>query len=253
MTGNAPAGIVPVIALTDEELCALDGGPSAEQIAPSPWLNAQDDAARRIACEVAVRGLTARNLIIASASSAGGTHVEIHPDLKTTLDRRRSCPAIVVAQRQSPAGSQTRVLYLDDDGVLEEDVTRGGLHAFTILPRALATTRLAALADPAAAARPHPASRPRTLPLTAIADGTPIVGTEAVRCVTAVGHVARDPSGQPRDQRIAVYALSDRVLITEPSPPSDQTEAMLIVTEVSPGQLLQRMDELLTTLAGAQP
>jgi hypothetical protein len=245
-----------VIALTDEELCALDGGPGAEQVAPSPWLDAQDDAARRIACEVAVRGLTARNLIAVSASPAGDKFAEIHPELKTTLDMRRSSRSIVVAQRQSPTGSHTRVLYRHDETVLEEDVTPGGLHTFTVLLCTPAAARLAALADPAGAARDHPASQPRTLPLTAIADGAPIAGTEGVRSVTAIGLVTRDTAGEPCERRVAVYALADRVLTTEPVPhgeqPGDQNRAMLVVTEVSSGQLLQRIDELLTTPAGAQ-
>ncbi len=240
-----------MIALTDEELCALDGGPSVGQVAPLPWLNAQDEAARDLACEVAIRGLTARSLIVAAVSASGAAGYELDHDLKTTLDIRRSSRSIVVAQRQSSAGSLTSVLYLRDEGVLEEVVSPGGLHAFSILPCTIAATRLAALSDLAGAARDNAASQPRTLSLASIATGTPIDGGGTVRSVTVVGHIGRDNAGQPSDRRAAVYALADRVLITEPVPSSDHAEAMLLITEVSPGQLIQRMNELLSTPAGA--
>ena len=68
---RAGAAPLPVIALTDEEIAALDGDLAKRGPVPLPWLNGKDKAARELACQVALRGLAARRLVVPLGGEVG--------------------------------------------------------------------------------------------------------------------------------------------------------------------------------------
>ena len=126
---------VPVIALTDEELAALDGGPSAPPVAPRPWLDQQDDACRELLCQVALRSLATRGIVVPTGAVEDGGRgvVAMHRDLRAALLMRHSALALVAAQRQTAAETVHRMLFLHEGGaVLEEDVSPHGVHRLKI-------------------------------------------------------------------------------------------------------------------------
>lgn len=240
---------MPVIALTDEELAALDGGPDGSPVAPQPWLDAQDEASRQVICQVALRGLTARGIVVpAGAGEDGRDLVAIHQNLRAALSMRHSALALVLAQRQAGAECAYRVLFLHEDAaVLEEDVTHRGLHRLSVMDAAAAAERLATFVDPMGAAgdqRPKPA---RTVSLADVAGGAGIPDVGAARFVTMVGRLARpEPNGgaEPAERRLTVYALPDRVVVAEPAL-TDTGEAGLTMSAVGAAALERRLAALL--------
>src|SRR5215469_13697709 len=109
---------VPVITLTDEELAALDGGPTAPPVAPRPWLDQQDETSRELVCQVAFRGLAARGIVMPTGTVDDGGRgvVAMHQDLRAVLLMRHSALALVAARRQGDGESADRVLFLHEDG-----------------------------------------------------------------------------------------------------------------------------------------
>jgi hypothetical protein len=240
MAGTEPAGAEPLIALTDEEIAALDGGPDADHVAPRPWLDTQDEPQHNLICQVALRGLAARGLAVPRTDADGDPAVAAAPDLAQALALRKTAPVIVIAQRRTTADSVSRVLYAHPATVLEEDITPGGLHGFILLAAGLAAVRLTRFVVPPGIAREHPDPDPRVIPLTDIATGTGIDGLEDTRHVTALARVARDTE----QQRLTVYALSDKVVLAEPGARDGQP--VLTLTETSEPRLTGTLATLLT-------
>lgn len=237
---SAPA---PVIALTDEELAGLDGGPQARPVAPQPWLDRQDEGNRELICQVALRGLAARGIVLPDPDPSQRSVVAIHEDLRAVLVMRRSARAIVLAQRHTGTEYHTRMLYLHDDhAVLEDDISAGGLHGLTVMTTATAIQRLAELADPSSAAGRTPAGQPRLAKLADIAAGTGVPGIEDAQFVTTVGHLGPGEANKAAEQRLTVYALRDRVLLAEPL--TTEGQPGLNITDVSARDLRQRLGEL---------
>ena len=238
---------VPVITLTDEELAALDG-PRALAVAPQPWLEGQKVSGRMLACQVALRSLAARGIVLPTGLDAGNAAdrgaLALHQDLRAVLAMRRSALGIVLAQRRSGAERQSRMLYLHDGGALEEDISAAGLHGLTVVSSVRAGERLATFTDPARVAGDGRATRARhasrTVSLTDIATGADISGLQGARFVTAVGRLYTGPDGQREEQRVTVYAHADRVVLAEPVTTADGDHS-LAFTEVSTPELGERM------------
>jgi hypothetical protein len=219
LTARAAAAPLPLIALTDEEIAALGAGPVDLGPVPLPWLAPKDEAARELACQVALRGLAARRLIVPlgpeDRPDGDREYVALHDDLRAVLAMRRSAQAVICALRESD--ERLRLLYLGSTGALEEAISPGGLHGFTVLAHAAVAGRLAGFADTGDAAvaelAPGPGSAPRILPLAEIARGAqpPVTG---VRSVTMVSQLAFGETDG--EQRLTVYAKEAGVVVASP-------------------------------------
>jgi len=255
--GEAP---LPVIALTDEEIAALDGDLAARGPVPLPWLDTKDTAARELACQVALRGLAARRLVIplgaaggeadgevgrgAGGGEVGREYIALQDDLRAVLAMRRSAHAAAFALRESDG--RMRLLYLGSSGALEEAISPGGLHGFTVVGYADAADRLAAFADPedaaAAAVEPGRDPEPRVLPLAEIARGAEIPAMAGVRSVTMVTRLVF--GADAGEQRLTVYAKEAGVVVACPAEASGAPA--LRFTEVSKSGLRECLADLLS-------
>ena len=255
--GEAP---LPVIALTDEEIAALDGDLAARGPVPLPWLDTKDTAARELACQVALRGLAARRLVIpfgaaggeadgeagrgAGGGEAGREYIALQDDLRAVLAMRRSAHAAAFALRESDG--RMRLLYLGSSGALEEAISPGGLHGFTVVGYTDAADRLAAFADPedaaAAAVEPGRDTEPRVLPLAEIARGAEIPAMAGARSVTMVTRLVF--GADAGEQRLTVYAKEAGVVVACPAEASGAPA--LRFTEVSKSGLRECLADLLS-------
>jgi hypothetical protein len=247
--GEAP---LPVIALTDEEIAVLDGDLAERGPVPLPWLDGKDKAARELACQVALRGLAARRLVVPLGTEGGGAaggeigreRIALRDDLRAVLAMRRSAHAVAFALRGSDG--RMRLLYLGTSGALEEAISPGGLHGFTVVARAAAAERLAAFADPedaaAASLKPGRESEPRVLALAEIARGAEIPAMAGVRSVTMVTRLVFGSDGG--EQRLTVYAKEAGVVVACPADASGAPA--LRFAEVSRSGLRERLADLLS-------
>ena len=240
---RAGDGRVVVIALTDEEISALDG-PENAQVAPRPWYDEQDQETRDTALMVALRGLAARGIAVPSEwSEEGSVSVALPQDVHAALAMRHAASVIVVAHQQVETGMQARVLYGQGPRlVLEEHVTGGGLHTFSVMPTLEAVDRLMEMVDPGGTAAADAGSR--TLTLTEVAAGEGGLGElNDTRCVTILGKMSLRSGGEPVEERISVYALTDRVELAEPRERDGST--VLEVAGVSSDTPRRRLGDLL--------
>ncbi len=246
--GEAP---LPVIALTDEEIAALDGDLAERGPVPLPWLDGKDKAARELACQVALRGLAARRLVVplgteggAAGGEVGKERIALRDDLRAVLAMRRSAHAVAFALRESDG--RMRLLYLGTSGALEEAISPGGLHGFTVVARAAAAERLAAFADPedaaAASLKPGRESEPRVLALAEIARGAEIPAMAGVRSVTMVTRLVF--GSDAGEQRLTVYAKEAGVVLACPADASGAPAFRF--AEVSRSGLRERLADLLS-------
>jgi hypothetical protein len=262
LIGRAEETPLPVIALTDEEIAALDGDLAERGPVPLPWLDGKDKAARELACQVALRGLAARRLVIplgaerdgkaeggevgrgAEGGEVGRGYIVLRDDLRAVLAMRRSAHAVAFALRESDG--RMRLLYLGTSGALEEAISPGGLHGFTVVARAAAAERLAAFADPedAAVVSPEPGreSEPRVLPLAEIARGAEIPALTGVRSVTMVTRLVF--GSDAGEQRVTVYAKEAGVVVACPADASGAPA--LRFAEVSRSGLRECLADLLS-------
>lgn len=249
LTARAESEPLPLIALTDEEIAALGAGPADLGPVPLPWLAARDEAERELACQVALRGLAARRLVVplGSDDKPGGPrdrqeYVALHDDLRAVLAMRHSAHAVLAALRQSD--QRMRLYYLGSTGALEEAISPGGLHGFTVVNHAVVAERLADFADPAGVAAAGPRSGreapPRILSLADIAQGAKLPVTDA-RSVTMVSELAFD--GTAGEQRLTVYAKETGVIVA--SPAETDGEQGLEFAEVTGPGLRDRVAALL--------
>lgn len=252
LTDRAGEAPLPVIALTDEEIAALDGDLAERGPVPLPWLDGKDKAARELACQVALRGLAARRLVVPLGTEGGGAaggevgreRIALRDDLRAVLAMRRSAHAVAFALRESDG--RMRLLYLGTSGALEEAISPGGLHGFTVVARAAAAERLAAFADPedaaAASLKPGRESEPRVLALAEIARGAEIPAMAGVRSVTMVTRLVF--GSDAGEQRLTVYAKEAGVVVACPADASGAPA--LRFAEVSRSGLRERLADLLS-------
>jgi hypothetical protein len=252
LIGRAEEAPLPVIALTDEEIAALDGDLAQRGPVPLPWLDDKDKAARELACQVALRGLAARRLVIPlgaegdtgpESGETGREYIALRDDLRAVLAMRRSAHAVAFALRESDG--RMRLLYLGTSGALEEAISPGGLHGFTVVAGAAAAERLAAFADPedaaVAALKPGRESEPRVLPLAEIASGAEIPAMAGVRSVTMVTRLVFGADAGER--RVTVYAKEAGVVVACPADAGGAPA--LRFAEVSRSGLRERLADLL--------
>ena len=240
-----------MIALTDEEVAALDGDLAGQGPVPLPWLAGKDKAARELACQVALRGLAARRLIVplgpddgVAGGEDGREFIALRNDLRAMLAMRRSAHGVVFALRQND--NRMRVVYLGTSGALEEAISPGGLHGFTVVTQAAAAERLAAFADPGGAAatspRPGQETEPRVLSLAEIARGAELPGVADARSVTMVTRLVF--GSDAGEQRLTVYAKEAGVVVACPVDASGAPA--LRFAEVSQSGLRERLAALLS-------
>lgn len=237
---------VPVIALTDEEVAALDGEIAELGPVPMPWLAGLDEASRKLACQVALRGLAARRIAVpldageARTGDDGIQRVALRDDLRAVLLMRRTAHGAIFALRQSDGRS--RLVYLGKSGALEEAISPGGVHGFTVVSLEAVAGRLAAFADPDDAAadsvKPRP---PSVLRLADIARGAELPGAAGARTVTMVTRLVFGSAAG--EQRLTVYA--SEAGLTVASPADAAGEPGLRFAEVSRSGLRDRMSDLL--------
>jgi hypothetical protein len=254
LTARAEAEPLPLIALTDEELAALGSGPADLGPVPLPWLATKDEAERVLACQVALRGLAARRLVVPLGPEGGHEYVALHDDLRAVLAMRHSARAVICALRESD--ERMRLFYLGLTGALEEAISPGGLHGFTVLAHEAVAGRLAAFTDPEQAAADLPpsgrAAPPRIVPLAEIAQGAqlPVTGAPSgagPKWVTMVERlVFGEGDEQPREQRLTVYAKEAGVVVASPVE-ADGAQALRF-TEVTRAGLRECLDDLLPVL-----
>src|ERR1700690_465418 len=243
LIARARDAVLPVITLTDEELAALDG-PEGAPVAPQPWLERQESSGKLLACRVALRGLAARGIVLPTGHTREDSRVAaIHQDVRSVLVMRRSAHGFVLAQRRGPRGHDARMLYLHDGGVLEESISPGGLHALSVAAPAAAAGRLAEFADPENTATASCDKSPQIMALSDVATGTGAAYLQSARFITTIGRLAQDASGQPDERRISIYALTDRLILTEPAAHASE-QSCLAIGVISADGLRQRLVRL---------
>ena len=245
---RAEAEPLPVIALTDEEVAALDGEIAELGPVPMPWLAGKDEQSRELACQVALRGLAARRLVVPLDSGGDGPQrMALRDDLRAVLIMRRTAHAAAFALRQSDG--RMLLLYLGTSGALEEAISPGGVHGFTVVGLDAVAGRLAAFADPddAAATSESPQPGPTlVLRLADIAQGAQFPGVTGTRTVTMVTRLLFGPAQDGTaegERRMTVYAKEAGVIVAFPA--DADGEPGLRFAEVSRSGLRERMAGLL--------
>lgn len=231
--GTAKDRLFPLIRLTDEELCALDGGPGNPSGTPYPWLDGHEDGQRTFGCQAAIRVLAVRGLITMDEQKGAEPHAA--KSLRAALHVRSTADTTVMAERRSATDKRFRLLYIHAACALEDDVTSDGVHSLSIASRELALARLTRFADPDRNAQPSPDTERRFLPYDRIATGMTSGELSIAQYVTAI-HLTSEAG----DKRITVYTLINKVLVTEPAMAARSSPGVCI-EEVSPARLATRI------------
>jgi hypothetical protein len=207
-----------LVALTDEQLAALDGDQRI-QFTATPWLDQQPEQ-RGFAAHVGLRALLAAGRVReVTVAGSGEPRWQAAPDIAGCLVLRRTATRFTTAERtvQTEQGPQVHRLhhYVHDSGVLEEEVTAAGIHRFTPVRADQVAARLVAVVDPAsvASAGEDPV-RVRASELAAGPLAATLAGTRALTVLTVV----RTADGTV--QQISASATDDQVLTLEALDPS---------------------------------
>lgn len=207
-----------LIALTDEQIAALDGH-ARRQFTAMPWLEEHPEQ-RRLAAGVALRALMAAGRVSPLAHEAGRpARWRAAPEIAGCLVLRRTAPVFTTAERtvQGPGGPEVHRLhyYAHADGVLEEEVTAHGMHRFTPLLPAQVTARLQAFVDPAgAAAGGGGPVRVRASELAGSPLAPRLAATRALTGLTIV------TTADGAVRQASVYATAEEVLVMEALDPA---------------------------------
>lgn len=200
-----------VLSLTDEELLAIDGG--VPGVAPLLWIGSKSEAEKELAVTVALRSLAAAGSIVLQAGDGPGAFVLNMPlDARAALQLRRRASAILVAEQRAGPVVRARVLYRQvAQVVLEEDVSPGGLHAFSVASGDTVYESLAAWCNPAS--RPSPARGPRRVVLGEDAAALTRLGEESGQAsvVSVLSAVRRDEGAAVTERRCMVLAFDDHL------------------------------------------
>ncbi|GAA4518953.1 hypothetical protein GCM10023160_01930 [Brachybacterium paraconglomeratum] len=201
-----------LVALTDEQLAALDGY-ARRQFVATPWLDEHPDQ-RRFAAGVGLRALIAAGLVGAVAAPGGDQQWTADPKLAGCLVLRRTASLFTTAERtvQSPQGPEVHRLhyYVHEGGVLEEEVTALGIHRFTPLVSAQVNARLLAFVDPAGVAVGR--GEPVQVRASELAASQLAQRLAATRALTVFTLVTTTDGGV---RQTSVYATGDEVLVME--------------------------------------
>ncbi|ONI67115.1 hypothetical protein BWI15_28520 [Kribbella sp. ALI-6-A] len=192
---------------TDEELAAI-AGPDQEVVAPMPWLDQQPVEQRELTLSVALRGLVARGVVeqVDHDRETDSLVLSLSAQTQALLTMRHTVSAVVIAERQTARGKHAIVQYFGD-GVLEEDVDQSGLHTFSVCSDQHALDGLVELCDPADVAGDH------TGEAEVLTDHAVPASLDDAVAVTVFAGVTQGPYGEPRQERLAVYAFADHVLL----------------------------------------
>lgn len=202
-----------LLALTDEQLAALDGY-ERRQFTATPWLDEHPDR-RSFAAGVGLRALIAAGRVRETVDpESGRAQWRADPELAGCLVLRRTATLFLTAERtvQTAQGPQVQRLHhcVHDDGVLEEEVTPLGIHRFTPLRREQAVARLVHLLDPeGTTTRSGEPLRVRSSALATSAIAQQLALTRALTVLTVV----RTADGTV--QQASVYATPEGVLTME--------------------------------------
>lgn len=173
--------------LTDEEVVALDGI-DREQFVALPFLD-ENNEQRKLACNVALRGLMAKALAFPVVAEGDETPTGLNAveDITGIMTLRRTSQRIVSAERTAANGKYWLYGYLHDATVLEEIVSDGGIHEFSVYPVAALADRLVTLADPHSAAAGDGQGREFTESQFETQAPDVLGDTRAVTAVTGIG------------------------------------------------------------------
>lgn len=201
-----------VVKLTDEELTVLDGVES-RQLAPRPWFTTLEESSHEVALAVALRGLTIRGLVVPSLldENTGRTSLDLDDDLHALLVARRAASSVVVAERRTQHASWSKTCYLQGAaGVVEEDVSPGGVHTLWAGPPDALPDTLTAFADPDGVAAPEPSEHTREVALTDVAQGTAAIAPSSEALfATVINRVYLDDDGHSAERRLSIFAGTD--------------------------------------------
>lgn len=226
-----------MVTLTDEEIVAVDG---LESVAPRLWYDAQPEAVRATAVEVAARGLAARGWASAdpTATSAADLGLEAVGPLRAVLGLRRPARSVLVAEQRTAAGTRARVYYLRADGMaLEEAVNSGGLHRFSTLTMAHACSGLAAWCDPLDTPSPlHPCEV--EVESEQALEETAATYLGATTLVTLIGCFFDDGLGRRVEHYLSVFAGDSRLTL------GGRDEGALRLRDAGRQSLLRRLHAL---------
>ena len=233
-----------LVALTDEQLAALDGY-ARPQFAATPWLDEHPDQ-RRFAAGVGLRALIAAGQVSAVAAPGGGQQWSADRELAGCLVLRRTASVFTTAERtvQSPQGPEVHRLhyYVHEGGVLEEEVTALGIHRFTPLIPSQVDARLLAFADPSGVAAGH--GEPTQVRASQLAASPLAPRLAATRALTVFTLVTTADGGV---RQASVYTTGDEVLVMEALDPGTE-DPLLEFRSVDSAEL----HALATVLVGAQ-
>lgn len=211
------------LVLTDEELSVLTSE-DGDQVAPFPWLAELPARHTEVARTVALRGLVARELVVPTDVDlvSGETDLGVDNMVLAVLGARRAASDIVVAQRRSDAASWFKAVYLQGEhGVIEEDVSPGGVHYFWFSSRERLAKYLMIFCDPLGAAQGASAgTSSREVDLAAVARGEASLDAEGeARLITTVSTVDHADGGVA--DLVTALAFADHVEIARTAPGSD--------------------------------
>lgn len=202
-----------VVALTDEQIAALDGYARRQFIA-EPWLE-EHPAQRRLAAGVALRALVAAEQVrLCTDEDTGAQRWRAVPGIAGCLVLRRTAEQFTTAERtvRTAQGPQVHRLhyYAHPAGVLEEEVTAAGIHRFTALTPAQAGSRLSAFLDPLGV--PSGGGDPVRVRASALAEHPLARRLGATRALSVLTRV-RTADGEV--QQLSAYATAQGVLTME--------------------------------------
>lgn len=232
-----------VVILTDEEVVALDGLQN-EQLAPTPWLDAQELTREQLG-GIALRGLIARRLVALGptltpdGTPTGDYELTAEQSITGALMLRRTAQTLVRMERSSNAGDRWLFAYVHRDrGVLIEDVDPNGLHVFgaTTIPGAVEYLRAIANFSDAAGAASEPIgyTSAEFEALTAVPE--PCEGAEGVSRIAVVNHGSDDV------QAAVVYAGPTKVGLLVP----DAAAERVVVSGITDDVLVARLTAALS-------
>jgi hypothetical protein len=140
-----------VISLTDECIRVLDGLQN-EQVAPTPWLDDQDEASLESLAKVALRSMLLLGLVVPVEDAGDDTPIQAIPLVTGSLVLRRTAERMLILERTTSDEKHWVCCYLHahDSGVrvLEEDIYDSGFHNFTVYPLEFLGERLKPFLDP---------------------------------------------------------------------------------------------------------
>lgn len=223
-----------VVALTDEQLAALDGY-ARPQFVALPWLEEHREQ-QAFAAGVALRTLiAAEQVLVAVDPETGARSWRAAPDLAACLVLRRTAAVFTTAERTVPTDSGPQVhrlhIYAHPSGVLEEEVTASGIHRFTALGPQLAAERLAAFVDPLQA----PAAQTQSAQVSA----AQLAAHPLAQCLAsarALTVLTRVTTADGAVQQLSTYATPEGLMSVEAIDPA-AADPMLEIRTLTPADL----------------